>query len=137
MELTDKVLSAREAMQYSPLTLAFLGDSVYEQLIREDIVLKANTAVSKLHAASTKKVCAVFQSKAYDVILPYLDEDEVSVLKRGRNATGVSAPKSASIIDYRRATAVECLFGFLHLTGRRDRIEELMKIILSETKEDD
>lgn len=123
-------------MQYSPLTLAFMGDCVYERLVREHVVLKANTAVSKLHTATTKLVCAVFQSKAYDIILPVLDETEVSVLKRGRNATGVSAPKSANVIDYRRATAVECLFGFLHLTGRNERIEELMNLILSDTKEE-
>ncbi len=137
MELTEKQLSVREAMQYSPLALAFMGDCVYEQLIREHVVLQANTAVSKLHSATTKKVCAVYQSRAYDVILPHLDETEESVLRRGRNATGCSAPKSANIIDYRRATAVECLFGFLHLTGRRERIEELIKIILSDTREDD
>ena len=137
MDITEKILSVREAMQYSPLTLAFMGDCVYEQLVREHIVLQVNTAVSKLHTATTKKVCAVYQSRAYDVILPLLDETEVSVLKRGRNATGCSAPKSANIIDYRRATAVECLFGFLHLTGRDDRTEELIKIILSDTKEED
>jgi len=123
-------------MQYSPLTLAFLGDCVYEQLVREYVVLKGNTSVSNLHKATTKIVCAVFQSKAYDVILPVLDENEVSILKRGRNATGCSAPKSANIIDYRRATAVECLFGYLHLTGSRERIKELFNIIITETKEE-
>ena len=136
MSLTDKVLSDRDAMQFSSLTLAFLGDSVYEQLVREREVLKANTPVSKLHSATTKKVCAVFQSKAYDVILPLLDEKETDILKRGRNASGCSAPKSANIIDYRRATAVECLFGFLHLTGRRERLEELINIILTDTREE-
>ncbi|MDO5558565.1 MAG: ribonuclease III domain-containing protein [Oscillospiraceae bacterium] len=129
--MTELRLSQRDAMQYSPLTLAFLGDSVYEQLVRERIVLHGNTSVANLHTATTKKVCAVFQSKAYDIILPLLDETEVSVLKRGRNASGCSAPKHANIIDYRRATAVECLFGFLHLTGSRQRLEELINIILS------
>ncbi len=131
-----EMLSQRDAMQYSPLTLAFLGDSVYEQLVRERIVLDGNTSVAKLHTKTTKKVCAVFQSKAYDVILPLLDEDETAVLKRGRNASGISAPKSAGVIDYRRATAVECLFGFLHLTGKRERLEELINIILSQTEEE-
>lgn len=129
--MTENKLSERDAMQYSPLTLAFLGDSVYEQLVRERVVLHANTSVANLHSATTKKVCAVFQSKAYDVILPVLNEKEVSVLKRGRNASGCSAPKHANIIDYRRATAVECLFGYLHLTGSRQRLEELINIILS------
>jgi len=136
VSLTEKVLSYREAMQFSPLTLAFLGDSVYEQFVREREVLKGNTSVAKLHSATTKKVCAVFQSAAYDAILPLLDEDETAVLKRGRNASGCSAPKSANIIDYRRATAVECLYGYLHLTGRRDRLEELINIILSDNEEE-
>jgi len=128
--LTEKILSERDAMQYSPLTLAFLGDSVYEQLVREREVLKANTSVSNLHSATTKKVCAVFQSKAYDHILALLDERETAILKRGRNASGCSAPKHTNIIDYRKATAVECLFGYLHLTGQEARLDELINIIL-------
>ena len=68
--------------------------------------------------------------------LPTLTETEVSVLKRGRNASGCSAPKSANIVDYRRATAVECLFGFLQLTGRKERLEELINIILEKTEEE-
>lgn len=132
----ENYLTDRDAMQYSPLALAFLGDSVYEQLVRERVLLKANTSAAKLHSSTTKKVCAVFQSKAYDIILPLLDENEESILKRGRNASGCSAPKSANIIDYRRATAVECLFGYLHLTGRRERLEELINIILSDVKEE-
>ncbi|MBE6843664.1 MAG: ribonuclease III [Oscillospiraceae bacterium] len=134
--MTENILSERDAMQYSPLALAFLGDSVYEQLVRQRILIKANTSAANLHSATTKKVCAVFQSKAYDVIFPLLSETEVSVLKRGRNASGCSAPKSANIVDYRRATAVECLFGFLQLTGRKERLEELINIILEKTEEE-
>ena len=118
--MTENILSERDAMQYSPLALAFLGDSVYEQLVRQRILIKANTSAANLHSATTKKVCAVFQSKSYDVIFPLLSETEVSVLKRGRNASGCSA----------------CLFGFLQLTGRKERREELINIILEKTEEE-
>jgi ribonuclease III family protein len=124
-----KTLTEREANQYSPLSLAFLGDCIYEKYVREHIVLLANTNVSNLHNMSTKKVCAKFQSLVYEEIIGILTEREVDILKRGRNAKGISSPKNANIIDYRKATAVECLFGYLYLTGNEDRLLELMNII--------
>ncbi len=123
------ILNERDANQYSPLSLAFLGDSVYDVLVRELLMLQANLPVSKLHSRKVKLVCAEFQSKAYDKILPLLTEKEASVLKRGRNATGNTAPKHANIIDYRKATALESLIGYLHLTGQYDRIYEIFNII--------
>lgn len=78
---------------------------------------------------STKKVCAKFQSLVYEEIIGILTEREVDILKRGRNAKGISSPKNANIIDYRKATAVECLFGYLYLIGNEDRLLELMNII--------
>lgn len=114
---------------YSPLTLAFLGDSVYEQLVRERLVLTANMPVGKLHILAVKRVRANYQSKAYDALLPILSEEEEHILKRGRNATGNTVPKSSNPVEYRRATAIECLFGYLYLTGNKDRIEELFNII--------
>ena len=123
------IINERDANQYSPLSLAFLGDSVYDVLVRELLMLQANLPVSKLHSRKVKLVCAEFQSKAYDKILPLLTEKEASVLKRGRNATGNTAPKHANIIDYRKATALESLIGYLHLTGQYDRIYEIFIII--------
>lgn len=122
-------LTEREANQYSPLSLAFLGDSVYEQLVREKILLSANMPASKLHSLKVSRVCAEYQSKAVDEIMPLLSEKEQAVLKRGRNATGNTVPKHASTVDYRRATGLECLFGYLHLVGERDRIDELFEIV--------
>lgn len=123
-------LTEREASQYNPLTLAFLGDAVYEQLVRERLVLECERQAGELHNLATEKVCANFQSKAYDELINnVLDEKESAILKRGRNATGNSVPKHTKVIDYRRATGVESLFGYLHLIGKKERINEIFDII--------
>lgn len=124
-------ITEREANSYSPLTLAFLGDSVYDTLIREYLLLMANMPVAKLHSAKIKLVCAEFQSKAYELISEKLTEHELAVLKRGRNATGNTVPKHADAAEYRRATALECLFGYLYITGENERIRELFDFIIN------
>ena len=126
----SRILTEREVNQYSPLALAFLGDSVYEKLVRECIVLSANMPASKLHDLKVKKVCASFQSEALDKIMPLLDTKEIAIVKRGRNATGNTVPKSSNAIEYRRATGLECLFGYLDLLGKAERIEHLFNIII-------
>ena len=125
----EKILTEREANQYSPLTLAFLGDSVYELLVREKMLLHANMPASKLHTIKVKIVCAQFQSAAVDIIADSLTEKEAAVLKRGRNATGNTVPKHSSAADYRKATGLESLFGYLHLIDAQDRIRELFEMI--------
>ena len=126
----SRILTEREVNQYSPLALAFLGDSVYEKLVRECIVLSANMPASKLHDLKVKKVCASFQSESLDKIMPLLDTKEIAIVKRGRNATGNTVPKSSNAIEYRRATGLECLFGYLDLLGKAERIEQLFNIII-------
>ena len=126
-------LTEREANNYSPLSLAFLGDSVYDTLVREYLLPIANMPVAKLHSANVKLVCAEFQSEAYGRLEEVLDEKELSVLKRGRNTTGNTVPKHADAVEYRRATDVESLFGYLFLIGRTDRIYELFDIIIADT----
>ncbi|MBR2284256.1 MAG: ribonuclease III [Ruminococcus sp.] len=128
MENTN--LTEREANSYSPLGLAFLGDSVYDTLVRERLLRASNVPVAKYHAAKVKLVCAEFQSSMYDRVAEVLSERELAVLKRGRNATGTAVPKHADAAEYRRATAVEALFGYLYLLGRIERIEELFEIIM-------
>jgi ribonuclease-3 family protein len=122
-------LTEREVNQYSPLTLAFLGDSVYELLVREKILLAANLPAARLHDIKIRRVCAAYQSAAVDLILPLLDSKEEAVLRRGRNATGNTVPKHSNPAEYRRATALECLFGYLHLLGKKERIDELFQVI--------
>ena len=123
------MLDKREANQYSPLALAFLGDCIYERLVRERLILIANRPVGQLHQMTIQRVCAKFQSKAVEAISNYLTEEETDILKRGRNATGTTVPKHSSAIEYRKATSLECLFGYLHLRGENDRLEELFEII--------
>lgn len=123
-------LTQNEANSYSPLALAFLGDSVYDTMIREYLLRKGNMPVAKLHSMKVELACAEFQSKAYSVIEEMLTDKETAVLKRGRNATGNTVPKHANAAEYRRATAIESLFGFLHVTGQTERAEELFDIII-------
>jgi ribonuclease-3 family protein len=130
--MCTEFLSERDANAYSPLSLAFLGDSVYDTLVRELLLRKANMPVAKLHSEKIKLVCAEFQSAAYDTIAGMLDEHELAVLKRGRNATGNTVPKHAEAAQYRRATAIECLFGYLFLTGQKQRIRELFSAMIPE-----
>lgn len=129
--MSTEKLTEREANTYSPLSLAFLGDSVYDTLVREHLLRQANMPVAKLHSAKIKLVCAEFQSKAYDLLAEKLSEHELAVLKRGRNATGNTVPKHADAAEYRRATAVECLFGYLYLTGQEQRIKELFAVMMT------
>jgi len=127
-------LTHHEANQYSPLSLAFLGDSVYDTLVREKLLIHANMPVSKLHELKIKMVCAEFQSGAFDLIVPILSENELAVLKRGRNATGNTIPKHSNASDYHKATALECLFGYLYLTGESERIRKIFEYISENMK---
>ena len=130
-------LTEREAGQYTPLTLAILGDSVYEVMTREKIIREAERPVSKLNELKVEKVCATYQAEVAYRIADMLTEKELAVLKRGRNATGTNVPKSADARTYRMATGLECLFGFLYLTGNSRRLEEIFEAVwnLPEDKE--
>lgn len=123
-------LSECEANSYSPLSLAFLGDSVYDTFVREYLLKKANMPAAKLHSAKVRLVCAEFQSEVYEIFLDKLTEHELSVMKRGRNATGNTVPKHADAAQYRRATAVECVFGYLYITGQLERLDELFELVI-------
>lgn len=114
---------------YSPLVLAYMGDVVYELLVREKMVEKANMPVNKLHKSTVEYVCASAQSRGLELIMDMLTEEEVAIYKRGRNANGNHVPKNANAQEYRRATGLEALFGYLYLTKQEDRIEELFRII--------
>ncbi|MGI5960196.1 MAG: Mini-ribonuclease 3 [Massiliimalia sp.] len=114
---------------YSPLVLAYMGDVVYEMLVREKMVLRANMPVNKLHKATVSWVRASAQSQGIALIEPMLTEEELAVYKRGRNASGNHVPKNADAQEYRRATGFEALFGYLYLNGQVDRIRELFTVI--------
>ena len=122
-------LTEKEALLYSPNILAFYGDSVYETMVRHRIVIDHQTNAGRLHELAVGRVRASYQSEAVGVIEPLLTEREADILRRGRNAGGVSVPKSAKPSEYRRATALEALFGYLSLTGQQERLETLFNAI--------
>lgn len=109
----------------SPLTLAFVGDTVFDLLTRTELVCEANRPVNALHTMASKRVCAAAQAESLRKILPLLTEDETAVFKRGRNAHTGGIPKHASSADYHYATGLESLFGWLYLKGETERIKEL------------
>ena len=117
----------------SALGLAYIGDSVYELLVREKIISLGNIQVNKLHKKTVSIVCSTGQSKAMEIIMDVLSETEISMYKRGRNANGNSVPKNSNPQDYRRATGLESLFGYLYLTEQQDRIHELFNMIMDKT----
>ncbi len=117
---------------YSPLTLAYIGDAIYELVIRTILVEKGNTQVNKLHQRASKLVKASAQSAIIEKLKPYLTEEETGVFKRGRNAKSFTMAKNASMSDYRRATGFEALIGYLYLTEQWDRMLELIKIGITE-----
>ena len=120
---------------YSPLTLAYLGDAVYELVVRTALVEKANCPVNKLNRRASSLVKASAQSAMAGVIEPLLTEEEASIYRRGRNAHSPTMAKNATMADYRRATGVEALVGYLYLKGDMDRILELMDAGLVQTEE--
>lgn len=114
---------------YSPLVLAYMGDAVLEIMVRERLVKRANMPVNKLHRMTVDRVCAKAQSAAVELLMDCLTEEEAAVYKRGRNANGNHVPKNADPQEYRRATGMEALFGYLYLMGDIPRIEELFALI--------
>lgn len=112
---------------YSPLTLAFIGDSVFDLIIRTYVVESGNAPVNKLHHRCTKLVQAGAQARLYHSIKDMLSEEEMAVFKRGRNAKSFTTAKNAGLLEYRTATGIEALIGYLYLTNRIDRIMELMQ----------
>ena len=113
----------------SPLTLAFVGDSVYGLFVREQLVCEASRSVKALHRESVKSVCCQAQSACMEKLLPVLTEQEQAVYRRGRNAHTSHTPKNASPADYHAATGFEALFGYLYLKGEIGRLKELFTLI--------
>lgn len=113
--------------EYSGAALAYLGDAVMEVLVRRMLVGRGIGNAGKLSALSLDYVRATNQSRGLEGLLAHLTEEETAVYHRGRNAAGAH-PKSASVNDYRRATGLEALFGYLHLKGDTERLDTLFGI---------
>lgn len=119
--------------QYSALALAYIGDGVYDLLIRTIVIDLGSGKVRDFHRITSGVVKAESQAKLMRVIEEHLDAQELAIYKHGRNAKSATYAKNASIVDYRIATGFEALIGYLYLSHRMDRAMELVKLGLNET----
>ncbi|BAK47951.1 MAG: ribonuclease III [Lachnospiraceae bacterium] len=121
----------RDIRTYSPLTLAYIGDGVYDLVIRSIVVGRGNTKPHLLHEKTSSVVKAKAQSAMIDFMLPEMTEEEEHIYRRGRNAKSVTMAKNATMTEYRRATGFEALIGYLYLTDQTDRMLDLIAIGLA------
>ena len=112
---------------YSPLTLAYIGDAVYELVIRSVVVRRGNRPVNDLHRLTIKYVNAGTQAEMIEALADVLTEEEMAVYRRGRNAKPYTKAKNATLQEYRKATGMEALMGYLYLIGATDRMIELIR----------
>ena len=124
---TEFDLKEKDIRSYSPLTLAYIGDSIYDLLIRTIVVEKGNCPPNRLHHKTVEIVNATTQSELIEALQEDLTEEELTVYKRGRNAKSYTSAKNAAIQDYRKATGLEAVVGYLYLQGKTDRVIELIK----------
>lgn len=120
------------ADDYSPLTLAFIGDGVYDLLVRDYLVRQANRPVGELNKRKVALVNCESQAAFAKCLMPKLSEKEQAVYKRGRNAAPKCTPKHGTVADYHSATGLEALFGYLHINNEQDRIMELFNEIITQ-----
>lgn len=120
---------------YSPLVLAYMGDCIFDLVIKSLVINQGNKQVQKLHKETSQIVQASSQSKMMRVIQEHLTEEEHAVYKRGRNSKTVTPAKNQSVTDYRRATGFESLVGYLYLKKEWKRMLELIKMGLDELEE--
>ncbi len=119
-------LEDRDLRTYSPLTLAYIGDGIYELVVRTVLVKRGNCPVNRLHKQASGLVKASAQSAMMEILEPMLTEEEAGVYRRGRNAHSPTMAKHATMSDYRRATGFEALMGYLYLKEEFERMIELI-----------
>ena len=128
MFLNEFGLEEQDLRTYSPLTLAYIGDAIFELVVRTVLVERKNTQAEKLHKAATKIVKAETQALLIEAVKDDLTEEELAVYKRGRNAKAVTRAKNATMSEYRRATGFEALMGYLYLKGDMARMIKLIRL---------
>lgn len=121
-------LENRDLKTYSPLTLAYIGDAIYDLVIRTILVKRGNCPVNQLHKKASSLVKAGKQSEIIEIIEPVLTEEEYKVYKRGRNAHSPTMAKHATMSEYRRATGFEALMGYLYLKEEYERMLTLIRM---------
>lgn len=129
----DKNTQNIKPSEYSPLTLAFIGDGVYDLLVRRYVVSLANRPVGELNKMKVSLVNCKSQAEFAKLLIPLLSERELSIYKRGRNTTTSTVPKNSTVADYHSATGLEALFGYLYIDKQIQRIEELFDTIIKES----
>jgi ribonuclease III family protein len=125
-------IKCRDTNTYSPLVLAYLGDTVFELYIKSMLVCKGNIPVNNLHKKSVAYVSAKSQADSIHRILNKLTAEEKEVVRRGRNAKSGTVPKNTDISEYRYATGFESLMGYLYLEGRFERLTEIIGMTIGE-----
>ena len=128
MFLNEFNLEEQDIRTYSPLTLAYIGDAIFELVVRTVLIERKNTQAEKLHKAATKVVKAETQALMIEALKEDLTEEELAVYKRGRNAKAVTRAKNATMSEYRRATGFEALMGYLYLKGDMERMIKLVRM---------
>ena len=121
-------IESKDIRTYSPLTLAYIGDAIFDVIIRSILVNKGNTAVDKLHKRASSIVKAQTQSAMAKALMDDFTEEEKDYYRRGRNSKPHTKAKNASTIEYLDATGFEAIMGFLYLTNNMDRACELLKL---------
>ncbi len=122
---------------YSPLTLAYIGDAVYDLVFRTAVVQRGNTSANKLHHQTIQYVKAPAQAVMVDVLMEEFTAEEFAVYKRGKNAKPYTMAKNATMTEYKKATGLEALVGYLYLTDRMERVLELIQVGLHKIKDED
>ena len=130
LESLDRLfqLENQDIRTYSPLTLAYIGDGVYEVVVRTILVRRGNCPVNQLHKRAVRLVKAGAQAEMARKLRPLLTAEEEEVFRRGRNAHSPTMPRHATVADYRHATGFEALIGWLYLQKRTDRLLELIHL---------
>lgn len=134
-EIEDIAGKDAKAKELSPLVLAYVGDSVFELIVRTYVVYEGTRHVKELNIISDKMVNAKAQSDLYNAVKDMLTDEEAAVYRRGRNAKISSSAKNATLADYKRATGLEALFGYLYLSDNVSRAMELFKAGMEKLKE--
>ncbi len=126
---------SRPARLIPPIALAYIGDAVYEVAVRQYLLSKANMRPNHLHRSATKLVSAKAQSRILTSIEAALTEEELDVVRQGRNAKSGSVPKNADVLEYRHATAFECLIGYLYSSSQHHRMIELIGLGIEQAEQ--
>ena len=122
----------KEIDAISNIGLAHMGDCVYEILVRAHLCAQGRKTVERLHKETIQMVKATFQAKFVDKMLPILTEEELTYYRRGKNAHPHGVPKSATPAEYAKATGLEAMFGYLFLSGQKERANEIFNIVMKE-----